>query len=304
VTVTLLESGTTVGEGNRAEWLATRAHSLGASEAASALGVCPYRTPVELWQETTGRAGPREESEAMRWGTVLEPVILAEYQRRTGRMVLNRQMFMRHPEHPWMTATLDGATVTGKIVEVKTAGAWARGFGDEDSDELPDQYRVQLHHQFAVTGADAADLVVLVGGQRLRIYPVARDESLVGEVVRGCSRFWRCVVGLMAPTWGRVTAETLAVLHPGCDGVIDLAEEVAVDVRLAEAHGELIGLQEKDRDAAKLRVLAAMGDARFGRLPDGRVVRRYLKEYPETTRTVTTKAHTSHYFRALKGDPR
>jgi putative phage-type endonuclease len=299
--MTALESGTLIGGGNRDLWLASRAQSLGASEAAAALGVCPYTTPVELWQRKTGKAPGREESEAMRWGTLLEPAILDEYQRRTGVTVIGRQMFMRHPEHPWMTATLDGLTPSGRLVEVKTTSAWSRGFGDEDSDELPDHYRIQLHQQFAVTGTDRADLVVLVGGQKLRIYPVERDEQLVRVVVRCALGFWRCVESGSPPAWGRVTAETLAVLHPGCEGTIELGEDVAADVQAVDDNAYTERRHEKVREEAKLRVLAAMGDAQFGRLPDGRVVKRYLKEYPQTTRTVTTKAHTSHYFRVLKG---
>jgi putative phage-type endonuclease len=304
VNVTLLESGTTIGEGNRDLWLASRALSLGASEAASALGVCPYRSPVELWQQKTGKAPGREETEAMRWGTLLEPLILDEYERRTGEGLARRQLFVRHPGHDHLTATLDAVTAGGKLVEVKTTSAWAKGFGDEDGDELPDAYRVQLHHQFAVTGAYEADLVVLVGGQRLRIYPVERDESLVSEVVRGCTRFWGHVEAHTPPTWGWMTAQTLAVLHPECAGMVELPEETAIDVRIMEAHGEVSRAAEKDREAARLRVLTAMGGAQYGRLPDGRVVKRCRKEYPESTRTVTTKAHTSHYFRVLKGDPR
>ena len=81
---------------DREAWLAERSRSVGASEAAAVLGVCPYSTPIDVWQRKLGLAPPLPESEPMLWGTLLEPIILAEYERRTGRTVFDRQQFVRH----------------------------------------------------------------------------------------------------------------------------------------------------------------------------------------------------------------
>lgn len=283
-------------------WLEERRRSVGASDAPAVLGVCPYRTPIDVWQDKLGIAPPRVESEAMYWGKRLESVVLEEYERRTGRAVVSRQQFARDGSYPWMTATLDGLTADGRVVEVKTAAAWAKEWGEEDTDAIPEPYLVQVHHQLAVTGLDVADVAVLIGGQRFRVYEVRRNADLVDAVVTGEAAFWQHVVSRTPPDWGRMTAAALAVLHPDCEGVTDLTDDAQADVSEYERLGYETRRIEANRELLRDRVLAAMGPHRIGRLPDGRVVRRYLQSVAESTKTVTVKAYTRHYFRVTKGD--
>lgn len=289
----------------REAWLTLRRQSLGASEAAAALGVSPYVTPVELWQRKLGIAPEQPETEAMRWGTLLEPLILAEYQARTGRRVVATQEYRVHPDHPHLTATLDGRCEDGRLVEIKTASAWAREWGAEDTDEVPEPYLVQVAQQMAVTGADTADVVVLIGGQRLRIYNVPRNDRLVDLVVEEGTRFWRCVERRSPPDWGRRTASDLAAVYPGCEG------EAAWSLEDAERITGFLDQIEVDKHAAKVieariednkaHVLKAMGTARTGTLPDGRTVKRFRQEVAAKTVSYEAKAYVRHYFTVLGG---
>ncbi len=290
----------------RSAWLAERQKSVGASEAAAAIGVSPWMTPVELWQIKTNRSAPIAENEAMAWGTKLEPIILDEYEDRTGASVGRRQEFVRHPIHPIMTATLDGMTEDGKLVEVKTTNAFTKGFGDEEADEIPDHYRIQIHHQMACTGATEADLVVLIGGQRLRIYPVARDADLVNAIEDRVKAFWRCVESDTPPDWGKMDARALAVLFPGCEGE---AEWSPVDARRVQAAIDQYEAEREANKAAEMRVeeakffvLEMLGNARQGRLPDGRTVRRYVETVEPKQVSYQAKGYVKNYFRVLKGE--
>jgi len=56
---------------------------VGGGDVAAIVGVHPYKTAHDVWLEKLGLA-VIEENEAMYWGKVLEPVILAEYERREG----------------------------------------------------------------------------------------------------------------------------------------------------------------------------------------------------------------------------
>lgn len=294
-------NGTTATEATEREaWLAARKNGVGASESAAAIGVSPWETPVELWQRKTGRAADTSENEAMRWGTLLEPLILAEYARTTGRHVHSQQTFVRHPVYPWMFCTLDAFTAGGRLVEVKTASAWARGWGLEGTDEVPDHYRVQVHHQMAVTGATEADLVVLVGGQRLQIHPIERDPGLVTAVEDRVGEFWECVRTDTPPTWGRLTAADLAAVFPRCEGEVEAPFELYAllsDHARAEADA---AASLADVERLKARILELMGESRSARLADGRVVRRYRTEVTARDVTYAAKAHVKHYFRVLE----
>lgn len=41
---------------SREEWLQIRNRGLGSSDAAAAIGLSPYKSPLELWLEKTGRS--------------------------------------------------------------------------------------------------------------------------------------------------------------------------------------------------------------------------------------------------------
>lgn len=299
----MIASGTTITPDLHQDWLAERQNSIGASECAAAIGASKYMTPIELWQLKTGRAKRDEANEAMQWGNLLEPVIIEEYERRTGHIVRYRQKFIRSKTCGYMTCTLDGATLThdeDHLVEVKTASTWAKGWGDEETDDVPEQYMVQVHHQFACTGYNKADLVVLIGGQRLRIYRIERHQPMVDFIESKVAEFWEHVQADVPPDWGRMDAWALALLNPRCEGIFDLDEQAAGDVKAIEEATYAIKRYTKVKDDSKLRVLAAMGEHEFGRIPDGRLVKRYLEQQPERTQIV--KAFTKHYFRVVKGD--
>lgn len=72
----------------RLEWLRARQHGIGGSDVAAIMGVSTYRTALDVYEdktrEITEDAAP---SEAAYWGTTLESVVAAEFERRTGMKV-------------------------------------------------------------------------------------------------------------------------------------------------------------------------------------------------------------------------
>lgn len=49
------------------EWLAYRRTGIGASEVGSVLGVCPWKSPVDVWLEKMGRVPPFEGNNAFQF---------------------------------------------------------------------------------------------------------------------------------------------------------------------------------------------------------------------------------------------
>ncbi|CAM5208732.1 hypothetical protein CDEN61S_03791 [Castellaniella denitrificans] len=122
----------------RAEWLEVRKTGIGGSDAAAAVGLSPYKSPLELWLEKTGRDAtlpkpdPQDTTEPVYWGTLLEPIVAASYTQQTGRKVRKVNAVLQHPQHPWMLANLDREVIGGgsvQILECKTAGELAHGSG-------------------------------------------------------------------------------------------------------------------------------------------------------------------------------
>lgn len=161
---------------------------IGASDAPAVLGLSPWRTPLEVFLEKTGRAAPQAESLPMRIGKALEPVVLEAFSERTGLTVARRQERIYCPRFPWRWATVD-AIAGDALVEAKTSGEFAE-WGDEGTDQIPRHYIVQVQHALACTGLKLAYVPVLIAGREFRVYEIARDESIIEVVTEWEREFW------------------------------------------------------------------------------------------------------------------
>ena len=185
---------------NETEWLLQRRQGVGASECAAILGLDPYSTPFSVWLDKTGQI-PLSSSinEAMTWGHLLEPVIRREAADRLG-MEVRLCGGLASVQHPWQRANLDGVllTVDGPVpIEVKNTSQYlAADWGD---DQVPDRAELQVQHQMAVTGAPYAYVAGLVGGNRLIIRQVDRDQQLIDHLTAEESQFWARVLDREEP---------------------------------------------------------------------------------------------------------
>jgi putative phage-type endonuclease len=151
----------------RETWLDVRRQGVGSSDAAAAVGLNPYQSQLELWMHKTGKGhllptvDPNDETSPMYWGTLLEPIVAAHYTKRTGNKVRRVNAVLGHPQVPWMLANIDREVVGAsdvQILECKTAGInGARLWRDG----VPEYIQLQVMHQLAVTGKQAADVAVL-----------------------------------------------------------------------------------------------------------------------------------------------
>jgi putative phage-type endonuclease len=153
--------------------------TIGGSEAAAAAGIDPHRSRVALWLEKTGRV-ERPETEAMRWGTLLEPVIMQELFER-GWQVDPYKGDVGDTERPWLTGHPDGIVYHDDepgvwLLEVKTVGQWAKR---EWNGEPPAAYVAQVQHYLHLTGLNRALLAVLVGGQKLELTTIERNQRAI-----------------------------------------------------------------------------------------------------------------------------
>ncbi|MCU0836014.1 MAG: YqaJ viral recombinase family protein [Chromatiaceae bacterium] len=226
-----------------------RRHGLGGSDAAAALGLSPYRTPLDVYMEKVGEQEPPDlrDRNAVLWGNLLEDAVAREYARRTGVKVRRRNRTVHHPDLPWLLGNIDREIVgERKLLEVKTTGYWpGRSLGKDGTDEVPDAWLVQVHHYLLATGYRAADIAALIGGQELRIYPVAFDQELADMLVERERWFWEeCVEKRMPPP--PTTVEDLALLFREDSGG---TVETNPSVSQAVADLKAVKHQQKELDA-------------------------------------------------------
>jgi putative phage-type endonuclease len=285
---------------DRESWLDRRRKFIGASEAPAAVGVSPWETPLGLYLRKTGEIPDTEESEAMRWGHLLEPVIAEEYTRRTGRKVAQQQVWVTNEKYPHLAATLDGLTDDGPL-EIKTVGHHtAKELGEEGTDAIPEHWIVQAHQQMAVTTAERVDFAVLVGGQALKLFRVEKNDALMGVLLDRLATFWGRVERRDPPEPDyRQDAPLIASLYKGCEGAIELDELDATMWEEYAALGSEMKRAGDRRSELKAQMLARLGDHAAGLLPDGRQITRRLVHVEGRVQTV--KAYTYADLRIKKG---
>jgi putative phage-type endonuclease len=175
----------------RQAWLAERRTGIGGSDAAAACGLSKWKTPLELWLDKRGELETAE-SEPMKWGNLLEPVVRQEYCNRTGRTVVVPPGIIRHPTVQFALMTPDGIADESRVLQVKTART-SDGWGEPGSSDIPLEYILQTQHEMFVTRLPVADVAVLVGGSDFRIYVVEADSELQSLMLDKEAAFWRLV---------------------------------------------------------------------------------------------------------------
>ena len=256
---------------DREEWLDVRKRGIGSSDAAAAVGLNPYKSQLELWMEKTGRGDqlpqvdPNDESSPMYWGILLEPIVAAHYTKRTGRRVRRINAVLQHPEHPWMLANIDREVVGApgvQLLECKTAGIngarlWKEG--------VPEYVQLQVMHQLAVTGKQAADVAVLMGGQDLQIHRIERDNTLIQQLITLERQFWGYVERDEAPPADGSDSADLALraLYPRDNGhTLDLSCDLEMGSVFSDLQAvrEVLTANEQLEAELKQRIQQRMGE--------------------------------------------
>ncbi len=99
----------------RAAWLKGRRTGIGGSDVAAVLGLNPWKTPLDVWNDKLGISEDKGMTEPAYWGTVLEDTVAKEFQLRTGKKVQKVSHQFADPETPWAIANIDRAIINPEI---------------------------------------------------------------------------------------------------------------------------------------------------------------------------------------------
>lgn len=174
-------------DADREVWLTERRKGIGGSDASTIAGVNPYSSRYELWLDKTGRLPERAQTDAMRMGRLLEPVLRQIFVE-DKQIAVHRVGLVESKARPWQRVSLDGLTEDGGIFESKTTN-WR--LADEWNDEqVSDHAEVQVQHGLAVTGRSHAWVIALIDGRNPQIRRVERDEKLIATLLEMERQFW------------------------------------------------------------------------------------------------------------------
>lgn len=194
---------------NHEEWLKNRSR-IGGSDASAIVGMNPYKTNVELWEEKVGMAVSEDISEKpyVKYGIQSEmhlrglfrldfPEYEVEY--------IENNMFL-NDEFPWGHASLDG-WLTDKdgrkgILEIKTTEILNSMHKEKWNKRIPDNYYIQILHYLMITGFEFAVLkaqlkTVFDGVPYLQTkhYHIERKDVLddIEYLAQEEKKFWKMV---------------------------------------------------------------------------------------------------------------
>lgn len=179
---------------SRAAWLRHRGKYIGGSDAAAVLGLNPWKSNVELFNEKTGITVPEDISDNpnVKFGTEAEPLI-------RGLFALTYPGYEVHyaennswlnDSYPWAAVSHDGwitdkATGRKGIWECKTSEIVSSMSKEKWKDKIPDNYYCQILHSFMIReDCDFAHLTALLTfkygdkepQQQIRHYHIERSE--------------------------------------------------------------------------------------------------------------------------------
>ena len=265
---------------DEAAWKVARILTVGASEAASAIGFSKRKGQYALWAEKSGLIQPADLSnnKAVRRGRRLEQAVADIYCEEEGAIVVDpgRYTSLTNDDYPGLSATLDrivvghaqyGCSPPG-LLECKTLHIGLR----HDIDEGPYlDHQIQVQAQLAVTGFFWGDLAYWCGDD-WKVFHVKRDDTFIEAMQAEITEFWWRVGHNDPPTADGTAAtwEALRQIHPN-----DLGKQVQLPPSLRAVDEEIAEAQKQrkfwtDRlEAGQAKIIQAIGDASGGYFAGG-----------------------------------
>jgi putative phage-type endonuclease len=187
-----------------AQQKADRRNYIGSSDAAAILGLCPFRTPRQVYNSKV-HAEDGHENEAMRAGSYLEDAVLNWFSDKLG-LVFDRGVMKTRgifaANFDGIHAPVGDDTYEPFVVEAKTHNV----VGDRSPDSfgrsgstystenacLPDRVVLQVQHQLYVAGPEYQEgyVAVLRGGQGFGWYRLKRDDALIDAMTKRLAGWW------------------------------------------------------------------------------------------------------------------
>ena len=165
-------------------WIKGRMNGIGGSDASAVVGMNPYKSNIDLFEEKIGRKIPEDISD--------KPCVVYG--------------ILQSIQYPFMQASLDGELTDPKgrrgILEIKTTNILQSMQREKWNDRIPDNYYIQVLHYLLVTGYEfvvlRAHLNTDWGGEKrttVKDYFIERSEVRddLDMLLKEEQKFWKYV---------------------------------------------------------------------------------------------------------------
>ena len=244
---------------------------IGSSDAAAIVGKSPYKTPYDLWLEKVQMVdGEVKSNEACELGNMCEDGLVTWAQVQIGARGVQRDVTVRDEDCPFIAANLDAVLEqsdgTHANCEAKTAGLasplqWER-WGEEFTDEVPEEYIIQAHHQMYVAKLNITYLPALLAPRGRKLFIIRRDEALIQAVLHAEIEFWeKHVLKRVPPPKSAPSLDVIRRVRRVPSKTVSLATDLVTELRDATADSKRAGKREDEAKAAVLTGLSFTDEA-------------------------------------------
>lgn len=175
---------------DKKEWLKYRKRGITGTDAGAIVGLNPYVSAFQIYQDKVTDEMEEIDNESMRQGRDLEAYVAKRFEEQTGKKVKRANAIFYNPEHDWMLADFDRLVVGEKAgLECKTVSAysadkWKNG-------KIPLHYQLQVQHYLAVSGYECWYIAALILGRDFIVHKIERDEDMIQDLITIEERFWK-----------------------------------------------------------------------------------------------------------------
>jgi len=231
------------------EFQARRSQFIGSSEIGTIMGVNPYQTPLQLWEQKTGRTPSFSGNKYTIAGNRLEQVIVEYFVDETDYGVINNSegdIHYIHPVHDFISATPDRKYICLKdkpyngILECKSTQRKI------DKEEIPLSWFCQNQWQIGLAGLEDGAIAWLERGVDFDYMEFELNAEFFDEMINKAGEFWTKHVLTDTPP-DPIKSEDINRLydHSKIGKVLEARED------MLEAHQQLLSLRKEKKDLSE-----------------------------------------------------
>lgn len=247
------------------QWLEFRKSSIGGSDSGGVIGASPWSSAITVYADKVGLSKPKEETEAMRLGTDLEPYVAQRFMEDTGKKVRNDFFMYADDEYDFITANVDRRVIGENAgLECKTM-KWVPDDCNLEAGEVPDHYYSQCQHYMMVMGFDRMYLDIYVFQEKNYIFTIDRNDTFIEQMREEEISFWKNHVLKKeppAPSGQKDSTETIQEIYSkpveGMSVDIPGIDKMLLDYKF---HVEQEKKHKTQKEEIKNKICAQMGNA-------------------------------------------
>lgn len=308
--------------------LGDRTTYVGGSDIGSIMGVNPWKSKKELWEEKTGRKEPEDLSDNpnIRRGVMLESrdIVTDEYlhlidpkKEQIGKGIrLTHAPEFEHKNYAFLKAHLDFIMKhlgSEKILEVKCPRSFV--CTKYKNEGVPDAYRLQMQFYMLLSGIPQGEFLIFnADAWDLQVIAVESDQELQKMILDACLDFWALVKEDVEPEEEETKVKLPTVKGKSTDMTGNSEVEELIE-RLQEAKS-MKDAGDKTYKALKSQIIDIMGQneaiftpkARiYASFSDGKITidgKKLEKDYPQVYEACKKQGDPYRNFKPyfFKGD--